>query len=208
LSCTGALLCDDFEGAMNPLWSVHASPGSSLALVDSVRPRTGVRSLHAARTGDGGQGYFRATLSTSFVVCDADVWAENLGGEVAEVMTVQWPDRPGYNNAEPAYVFVTPTGVELGNVGEPPDGGTKIGAASTGIIAGGGANRWIHVTLEVADGGTKLTYKPDGAPTGTIEMDTLPIPPASKINLFVGMVYSRGSARPVAFVDNVRCVRP
>ena len=211
LDCTGALLCDDFESSTpNPVWTYHAN-GGSLLQIDGVKPRGGARSLHAARLDISAPNaaYIQAQVDVTYLACEVDAWAENLDAkEVAEVLTLQWGGVPGYGNVEPAYVFLTGEGILLGNIATLPDGGTPVDAQTSASIPGGGKERWVHLSLRVTSSGARLTYTPAGAAAGTLQLPVNLLPTAPRTNVYVGMVYTVNPAKPVTFVDNVRCTAP
>ncbi len=170
-----------------------------------------MKSLHAARldTGAPNAAYLQAQVDQTYVVCEADAWAENLGpSEIAEVLTLQWGGVAGYRNVEPSYVYITAEGVLLGNISTLADGGLQVDATTSASIAGGGKGRWIHLALRVTASGARLDYTPEGASAGTLQLPVNLLPTAPRTNVYVGMVYTEGVAKPVTFVDNVRCVAP
>lgn len=198
--------CDDFEGASKVVWRTDKSAGATIA-VDTMKPKTGQRSLHASRPLGSGrdQASFVADLPGNPGSCELDVFAATTGASTALSFFLF-----GYGKLPSAYQSWQ---VSLGVGG---------GAAEYLAPAGGGAptyhdapipalaaqGRWVHVRIDFIPGAKgSIDVSVDGTKVLT-GFSIAPPPDVSAPFIEVGGVYqSNVGAGWDVFVDNVACTK-
>ena len=179
--CDDAVLCDDFEDASDALWTTvdEAVDSGGTVARDGVRPRSGARSLHCTRTRPmNGRGFVRAKVSPAALTCELDVYVDGVpDGQNVEVLTLK-RSVDGFSAYEPAYVFVRPAGVMLGEYKQFPDGGEENRRVDL-ALAGGGVGRWVHLTVTLSATTSSLEARVDGAPavSGSLMLTQSASPP-------------------------------
>jgi len=204
--CDDTVLCDDFEGVSTVPWkTLDDSVGSGGTLVrDTVRPRSGMRSLHCARTTPKtGRAFLRTSVAPATLTCELDAFAEGVpAGENVEVLTLRRAVN-GFAAYEPGYVFLRPSGAMLGEYKRFPDAGVVDNTVDL-PLSGGGIGRWVHLKIVITGTSSTLEASADDAPavSRTLTLTESASPPTE---VEVGITYGTNGATPTVFVDNVVC---
>jgi hypothetical protein len=198
--CQGKTVCDDFEGAGTITWR-PVMTGNASVVVDGVKPRTGMRALHASRAPAAGRdaAYFEYRPAGTLRFCELDVFATSTTGDSFSVFNFSFG---GVEAPFTTYVLSMQMGGSLAQFGGK---GTAPPLYSDVHVQALGFGRWEHVRLEIdwASPSPAILLSVDGTP-----QPRFPITPPKGTEPFLqlGMAYqaAQGAGWEV-FIDNVVC---
>ena len=198
--CQGNTLCDDFEGAGTITWRPTMT-GNASVVVDGVKPRSGMRSLHASRAAAAGReaAYYEYSPAGTLRFCELDVIATATTSDSVSVFNFGFGsvDAPftGYSLS----MQIGGGLAQFGPMGSSPALYTDVHVAS--LVFG----RWLHVRLDFdwTPSASALVLTVDG-----VLQPRFPITPPKGTKPFVQMGGTYTSAVGQGwdvFVDNVMC---
>ena len=182
--CEGKTVCDDFEGAGTIPWR-PVMTGNASVVVDAVKPRSGMRSLHASRAPAAGRAaaYYEYGVAGTLRFCELDVFATSTTGDSFSVFNFGFGsvDAPFTN-----YELSMQMGGGLAQFGAK---GTAPPLYSDVHVQALAFGRWEHVRIELdlASSSPAILLSVDG-----MAQPRFPITPPKGTAPFVqlGMTYT------------------
>ena len=198
--CPAGAVCDDFEGAGTIAWRPMMTGNATIG-VDAVKPKSGMRSLHASRPTAAGRelAYYELTPSGTLRSCDLDVFATGSTNGSLSVFNF------GYGSVEPPFTNYSLSMQIGGGLAEYGPMGSSPALYHDVHIAALAFGRWLHVRLDFdwTPSAAGLTVTVDGAAQPKFSI-TPPKGTMPYVQLGVTYQSAVGQGWDV-FVDNVVC---